>query len=110
MAMLYRYDSSFPSVEESLAVKHTGDSTVVNEQGKEEILMRVVVVGGGEEEGKFVKNLSEKGAGTLVDGLYVLWDPRWVRAGGGRVAGCWLGAEQRRCICWVGGGGASRVH
>lgn len=37
--------------------------------------MRVVVVGGGEEEGQFMKNLSDKGAGTLVDGLYSLWDP-----------------------------------
>lgn len=52
---------------------------VVNEDAKEEILMRVVVVGGGEEEGKFLKNLSEKGAGKLVDGLYALWDPRQVQ-------------------------------
>lgn len=38
--------------------------------------MRVVVVGGGDEEGDFLKNLSDKGAGKLVDGLYALWDPR----------------------------------
>lgn len=56
----------------------------MNEDGKEEILMRVVVVGGGEEEGKFLKNLSEKGAGKLVDGLYALWDPRQVGSNRGR--------------------------
>lgn len=55
---------------------YTGDSTASKDEGKEEILMRVVVVGGGEEEGQFLKNLSEKGAGELVDGLYALWDPR----------------------------------
>lgn len=50
----------------------------MDEDGKVETLMRVVVVGGGEEEGEFLKNLSEKGAGKLVDGLYALWDPRQV--------------------------------
>lgn len=40
--------------------------------------MRVVVVGGREKEGEFLKNLSEKGRGKLVDGLYALWDPRCV--------------------------------
>lgn len=70
----HRYDSSFSSLEDSLAQGYSGVSKVT-EDGKEKVLMRVVVVGGGEEEGQFVKNLSEKGAGTLVDGLYVLWDP-----------------------------------
>lgn len=73
-----RYESSYPTLKDSLKENYTGDSTVVNEDGKEEILMRVMVVGGGEEEGEFLKNLSEKGAGKLVDGLYALWDPRQV--------------------------------
>lgn len=55
--------------------------------------MRVVVVGAGEEEGQFLKNLSEKGAGKLVDGLYALWDPRY--------------AAQRRA--GVGGGTGGRI-
>lgn len=77
---LNRYESSYPTLKEALEETYTGDSTAVDEDGKEEILMRVVVVGGGEEEGDFLKNLSEKGAGKLVDGLYALWDPRQERA------------------------------
>lgn len=73
---MHSYDSAYPPLEESLAQNYTGDSTVINEDGTEEVLMRVVILGGGDEEGQFVKNLSEKGAGKLVDGLYVLWDPR----------------------------------
>eukprot|EP00903_Cladosiphon_okamuranus_P008445 g8114.t1 len=69
------YESSYPTLQDSLKEAYTGDSTA-NEDGKEEILMRVVVVGGREEEGEFLRNLSEKGAGKLVDGLYALWDPR----------------------------------
>lgn len=72
------YDSAFPTLEESLAEDYTGESTVVNENGEEEILMRVVIVGAGEEEGRFVKALSEKGEGKLVGGMYLVWDPRQV--------------------------------
>ncbi|CAB1104414.1 unnamed protein product [Ectocarpus sp. CCAP 1310/34] len=69
------YESSYPTLEESLKEGYTGDSTVIGEDGKEEVLMRVVVVGGREAEGEFLKNLAEKGRGELVDGLYALWDP-----------------------------------
>lgn len=56
--------------------KYTGNSMAANEEGKEDILLRVMIIGGDEEEGQFLKMLSEKGAGKLVEGLYVLWDLR----------------------------------
>lgn len=59
--------------------------TVAGEDGTEQVLMRVVVWGGGDKEGKFLQQLSEKASGSLVSGLYVLWDPRL--AVGGRFAG-----------------------
>ncbi|CAM9708179.1 unnamed protein product [Ectocarpus sp. 13 AM-2016] len=70
------YESSYPTLKESLKEGYTGDSTAVGEDGKEDVLMRVVVVGGRETEGEFLKTLAEKGRGKLVDGLYALWDPR----------------------------------
>ncbi|CAN0172893.1 unnamed protein product [Ascophyllum nodosum] len=70
------YESAFPTLEESLAQDYTGENTVTNKDGGKEILMRVVIVGAGEEEGQFVKMLSQKGEGKMVGGMYLVWDPR----------------------------------
>lgn len=51
---------------------------MTNKDGGKEILMRVVIVGAGEEEGQFVKMLSQKGEGKMVGGMYLVWDPRQV--------------------------------
>lgn len=64
--------------------------------------MRVVVVGGREAEGEFLKNLAEKGRGKLVDGLYALWDPRCVSE---KDSSCsrreWRPALCRMCVARV---------
>lgn len=74
-------------------VEYTGDAMFTNDEDQEEILMRVMIVGAGEQEGQFVKNLSEKGSTTLVSGLYTLWDPR-----------CEEGYNKRKRLKWGGPG------
>lgn len=75
-AFYVRYDGAFEPIDAPGRLEQTENPVVVGEDGKEAILLRVVLVGGGDAEGTFLKRLSDQAVGKLVSGLYVLWDPR----------------------------------